>query len=330
MVNISHCTTNEAPQSQKRYWEKIVTETYFPLSLHFKDSPSFSGALNSWDLGLISLSKLESDALLYQRNSQHLEQAEAEESYLVTIPDNDSIDFSQNGRDVGCSPGGFILQRSHLPYQFSYTQPNRLWVLKIPAPLLRSRVGMPERLVSLAFDASQGAGELMTEMVRMVAVRLDQMDQAARQTIGSHLTDLLALAVLDHSPMQSGLTSVQTAHLYRAEKYIRDHIQQPLRPQDIASACGISLRYLHMLFQMRGQSVSSWVQEQRLLFSDTALQQHAHTKSIAQIAYEWGFSSPAAFSQLYKNHFGQSPSEARSQYRARLNQHNDHHFLVDG
>lgn len=239
-MNVHYTTDNEQPQKRKCYWEQAVTDTYFSLNLDFNTKNEFSGELDAWDLGQVSLSRLDSSGLLYQRKDEHLRH-ESKESYLVTIPDVQPISFSQNGREVGCNPGSFILQRSHVPYQLSYIDSNRLWVLKIPASLLSARISFPESLVSLAFNAEDGAGELMVQMVRIVSSRLSNMAPDARQTIGAHLVDLLALAVADASPGQSQLTSVQAAHLCRADKYIRDHIKSLMRPQDIADACGIGI-----------------------------------------------------------------------------------------
>lgn len=314
---IQHSTAITRPIGRQDYWKQVVTQTYFSLDVAFKEKTVFSGNLQAWDLGSVSLSLLESDPLLYQRYRQHLLN-ERDENYLITIPGASTIDFSQSGRQVECKPGGFIMQRSHLPYRFSYSRPNRMWVLKVPVQTLRARIGVPERLVSMVFDASHGAGELMVEMVRLLVPRLQGMDISSRQTVGTHLVDLLGLAVTSASPGHSDLTSVQSAHLYRAERYIRDHIKDNITPQDVADACGISLRYIHTLFQSRNLSVRGWIYEQRLLLSDEALQYQGDARTISEIAYEYGFGSPASFSRLYKNRFGISPSEAREKHRKRL------------
>lgn len=316
-MSLHYTTVNEQPENRKLYWNQAVTNTYFPLSLRFNTDSQFSGALDAWDLGQVSLSRLDSSAVLYQRKDEHLRQ-ESNESYLITIPDIQTICFSQNNREVSCKPGSFILQRSHIPYKLSYSDVNRLWVLKIPASLLGTRISFPENLVTLAFDAEAGAGELMAQMVRMVSDRLTSLSFEARQTVGLHLVDLLALAVAGSSPGPSQLTSVQAAHLCRADKYIRDHVKQVIRPQDIADACGISLRYLHMLFRSRGGSVSSTIQEQRLVLADAVIQHDKTNRSIAEIAYEWGFTSPATFSQKYRQRFGCAPSEAKAKYREQV------------
>lgn len=82
----THYTTiNEQPHRRKSYWEQVVTKTYFSLSVDFNTETQFQGHLCAWDLGPISLSRLDSDGLLYQRKDEHLRH-EHEENYLVTIP----------------------------------------------------------------------------------------------------------------------------------------------------------------------------------------------------------------------------------------------------
>jgi hypothetical protein len=35
------------------------------------------------------------------------------------------------GKEVRCNPGGFIIERSHEPYEFSHAEAADLWVMKV-------------------------------------------------------------------------------------------------------------------------------------------------------------------------------------------------------
>ncbi len=171
------------------------------------------------------------------------------------MPDIAEIRFSQDNQDVTCKPGQFLIERSHLPYEFSHRERAALWVMKVPSALLRSRIPRPERLATLQFDASRSVGALFVDMLRMTAPRLDEMDEAARSLMGAHLVDLLAMAVeADQRVLSGSASSVRNAHLHRAEHFIRSHLRETdLSPQRIADGCGISLRYLHQLFEARAR-----------------------------------------------------------------------------
>ena len=45
---------------------------------------------------------------------------EREECFLITVPELAEIRFEQDGKDVRCRPGAFLIERSHLPYEFSH------------------------------------------------------------------------------------------------------------------------------------------------------------------------------------------------------------------
>lgn len=316
-MRVKYSTTETAPAESKRYWDQAVSQTYFPLELGFRNTAHFSGELEVWTLGDLSISRNASDGMVYRRRQRHLLH-EREESYLITVPELSDIRFEQAGKEVRCKPGAFLVERSHLPYEFSYAEPNSLWVLKVPGAVLRTRIGHPERLASLSFDSTRGVGALFVEMLRHTALRLDEISGTARDMSGKHLLDLLTLSLESDERVlgTAAPSSVQAAHLHRVEYFIRKHLaDSSLSPHDIAEGCGISVRYLHQLFETQGTTVCGWIRHQRLLMCDEALRDASQRKSISEIAYLWGFGDHAQFSRNYKAHFGWTPNDAREKAR---------------
>lgn len=151
-------TTSQTPtHDRSRHWHDAIAKAYFPLDLQFRNAADFSGDLTLWTLGDVSLSRLTSAALQYRRLPHHL-RAEREEQFLVTVPARSDVFFSQCGKDVRCQPGGFILERSHEPYDFSHAEAADLWVMKVDAKTLGGRIRQPDRFCSLQFNAANGAG----------------------------------------------------------------------------------------------------------------------------------------------------------------------------
>lgn len=311
-MRVSYSTAAAVPAVRKQLWDEAVSRTYFPLELTFHAAPRFSGELDVWALGKLSISRNVSDGLLYRRHERHLLH-EREENYLITVPEQSEIRFKQDGKEVQCRPGAFLIERSHLPYDFSYAEANALWVLKVPSATLRARIRQPERLATLCFDSTRGVGALFVDMIRLVAARVDEMDETACELTGRQIVDLLACAVeSDDRLLTSGSSSVRSAHLYRVDRFIRANLASgSLSPQTIAQGCGISVRYLHQLFEAEGATVGTWIRRQRLLRADEALRDPASRKSISEIAYEWGFSDQAQFSRHYRAAFGCTPSDTR-------------------
>ena len=124
-MRTTYATTDIPPHSRRQFWQEIVSKTYFPLDLSFAGGSDFRGSLGAWSLGPVSVSRNVSDGLLYKRHERHL-LSEREECYLITVPELAEIRFEQDGKDVRCRPGAFLIERSHLPYEFSHRDPAAL------------------------------------------------------------------------------------------------------------------------------------------------------------------------------------------------------------
>lgn len=311
-------TQNVFASQRREFWQDVICKTYFPLDIAFAGGGDFKGGIGAWALGPLALSRNISDGLLYRRRQRHLV-AEREESFLVTVPELAEIRFEQDGKDVVCRPGAFLIERSHLPYEFSHREPAALWVLKIPSAVLRSRIDRPERLATLQFDATRSVGAMFVDVLRLTGERLDEMDDAARVLMGRQLLDLLSLAIEGDERVLAGRSStVRNAHMHRCEGFIRTRLADVrLTPQMIADGCAISLRYLHQIFEAEGVTVCAYIRNQRLLASDAMLKDLACRKSLSEIAYQWGFGDQAQFSRHYRAKYGCTPSEARATVRAK-------------
>ena len=108
-------------------------------------------------LGDISLSRLRTEPVQYERQKHHISST-TEEQYLITIPLRAPVEFRQLGREVRCDPGGFLLERGDEPYRFSYGSGNDLCVLKVAKSQLSERLRDPDRFCALVFDGRAGLG----------------------------------------------------------------------------------------------------------------------------------------------------------------------------
>jgi AraC-like DNA-binding protein len=316
-LSVRYETAGIAPGERSRFWHEAVAQAYFPLDLTYRDTDRFEGSLELWDLGEVSLSRLVTDGITYARHAEHLRK-DPEEHFLITVPENAAIRFRQDGMDVACRPGSFVVERSHLPYEFSDPDANALWVLRVPTSLMCQRLSLPDRFASLGFDCAQGAGRLFVDMLRLVPETVEAIHPSGREVLGRQLIELLALTFdNDARILESRQASVKQAHLRRIEHHLRQNLTSSrLSPQSVADACGLSVRYLHQLFQEKGLSLGQWVREQRLLRCDEALRDPRGRRTIAEIAHFWGFGDQAQLSRHYKARFGQSPSDTRQQSRA--------------
>lgn len=294
-------------------WQRRVSDTFFPLDIDLEDEDRFSGKLDSWQLGVVGLSQMRCDGVLYRRHKRHF-LSETDSSVLITIPKIGDVGFSQAKRQTTCSPGSFLVERGDSPYEFWHSKTNELFVLKIPSDSLRARVGSTDRLGALSFDATQGVAGYFLDVVKSTASVVDTLDERARNTIGKHILELLCLSIQgDERILDSNTSTIRAAHLHRAEQFIRNNLDNPdLSPGGVAAACNVSQRYLQKLFADVDRSILGFIREKRLTRCYEDLRSPNSSMTVAEIAFRWGFSDPSQFNKAYRARFGCTPTETRN------------------
>lgn len=109
--------------------------------------------------------------------------------------------------------------------------------------------------------------------------------------------------------------SASVAAVKVLEDYIQANWNRPLTVEDIAAACGVSVRSVFARFkQHRGIAPLTYLRELRL---DRArhLLLHDQEDSVISIAMTCGFSSFGHFARRYRERFGELPSTTRARGR---------------
>ena len=295
-------------------WAQAITSTYFPLSLEFAPSASFSGSLQVWETATtpLTLSRLRSTQLGYSRNQSQIS-ADREACYLVTVPRLSEVHFEQDGQELHCRPGGFIFERGDAPYRFHYANDNDLWVFKLPERALHGQLRGIERYTRLCFDARRALGRIFVDQLAMCAARFDECDEAVRRMLLEQALVTLLLALRDDERvLGSESSNLAAMHLQRIEHCIEAQLANPgLTPLLIAAACGLSVRYLHKLFKHTPYSFCEWIRLRRLETVNRSLHDPNCKLSIGELAMRWGFSDQTQFTRSFRQHFGYTASEVR-------------------
>jgi AraC-like DNA-binding protein len=106
-----------------------------------------------------------------------------------------------------------------------------------------------------------------------------------------------------------GQRALRVARLSLARRLITRHLSQAsLSPALIADMLGVSVRYMHMLFEGTGKSFSQTVTAQRIRLSGQLLRE-APGRPIAEIARACGFESLATFYRVFHATTGMAPGD---------------------
>ncbi len=100
------------------------------------------------------------------------------------------------------------------------------------------------------------------------------------------------------------------SRLMFARDYIHHHYRSPIRLQNLARETGISAYHFSRLFRACFQKSPQQLQTE-LRMKEALKWLAVEEVSFSEIAYRLGYSDLAAFSNQFKKHFGEPPSEMR-------------------
>lgn len=154
-------------------------------------------------------------------------------------------------------------------------------------------------------------------------VNAHAMQAPARDTVLKGL--LLSLLGLFRNLVEAGAGRLNSdiGKVFQAKCLVRERFGHPeLNVQHIAEQLGCSADYLSHLFHTETKErLIHYIQRIRIDGATSALD--TGTRTISEIAYACGFSDPAYFARVFKQHKGITPQEHRARLEAQRQQAED-------
>lgn len=300
----------------KRYnaWRDAICDSYVHVDVDATRPEDYQGFIREERFGDVVLTDILVSEQSIKRNSQHISRLD-KDCYYLQFVHHGRVNVLQRGdTHVSNAARGAIFYATE-PYELEVVGEVRSLYLEIPKDNFAQRFPGQQIPVSATINSTQGMGRIAAEFCTMLATEGPRLGDDDRVHLGDQLLDLLAFTLLSSDgdiPGSEG--SVQQARLRSIQQWIEIHIGNPtLSLEKIAGANGISLRYLHLLFQPCEMSASEWIWNRRLQLCYDAITK-VDGRSITTIAYDHGFNSSAHFSTLFRRKYGLSPRDlARSQ-----------------
>lgn len=122
---------------------------------------------------------------------------------------------------------------------------------------------------------------------------------------------LVDIITLLHQPAKDqSIQRLSPDNKKRLEKYIAEHLNQPLDLETLAGTTGLSkYHFLRAFKEDYGQTPMAAIRERRLKAAYSLL--IASNTPVTEIAHKLGFSDHSHLSSAFKSQFGQSPSKLR-------------------
>jgi AraC-like DNA-binding protein len=203
--------------------------------------------------------------------------------------------------------GDLVIWNSAQPTEFEIAQRVHQATVYLPSSELLERLPSGTVLLGCQLEAARGIGAVLYAHIQALVAQFAYLGSIDAHAVKRATLELVAGAAVDR--LRLAPTSLSAQHLQRLQRYILEHIHDAgLSPAQIAQANGLSTRYLHLLFEATGETVSSWLQRQRLEHCRDALTNDAFaTRNIAEVAHYFGFKDSSHFSRVFKQRYGQTP-----------------------
>jgi AraC family transcriptional regulator, positive regulator of tynA and feaB len=157
---------------------------------------------------------------------------------------------------------------------------------------------------------------LVSDFLALITTHSESVASTAG-VLAEQALDLFASALVRAADSSGALvSSARFLVSTRLRAAIHRRISDPsLTPSDVAAAAGVSVRYANAVLIHEQTSVARLIQTERLERCRRALSDRRLAyRTIADIAYGWGFSDMTHFGRRFKTAYGQLPSEYRRQH----------------
>lgn len=271
----------------------------------------FFARVDSFLLDDIAINHCRLGAQTFQRDAARIAR-DGIDHYQLHVFLRGSVEMRCGGRAVSAETGDFV-NLDHGETFASRTTDYEILNLFIPrrrlAPLLHS----PDHTHGVVFDSLNGAGRLLRDYAVALnraasEITLEQAPLAAEALVQLGAMALNGVRIDERDPP----ARADHALLLKAQLFIKDRLKEPeLGPGLVAEGLGLSRARLYRVFAPCG-GVAEYIREMRLRRAFTDLLAPGRLDlQIGQIAWQWGFKSPAHFSRAFKARFGTWPREIR-------------------
>jgi AraC-like DNA-binding protein len=165
-------------------------------------------------------------------------------------------------------------------------------------------------------DLGQGYGQSLQHYALSAMTDLEQEAPLLNPITASLFEQFVMVGMLLAHPhnysekLNRGPCSVGPRDVKRAIEYIEANLDEPIGFTDIAAASGIPGRTLSQHFRrFRATTPMRYLRDARLDKVHETLRKAEPEESIMSIAGNWGFSHMGRFAAVYRERFGESPSE---------------------
>jgi AraC-like DNA-binding protein len=308
---------NESASQNKNSGEVklIVENAHVKVATEVRGKPVRNFSCRELPLAKLELFDIVTDPVAIYRRQEDID-SDGVDHYLLATQVKGSVLVNQGEADFTQHPGDLSILEAGTPYSVIHTQNSHRLILHIPQDVYQERIlsHAKDRKFRPRLLANGGLATIIHEMLKTLAFEAEKLGRSEQYTMAEcmlELTSSVLRSEVDHDYEQQH--AKQSALFRRILEFMESNYTDcELTPEKVADANGISVRYLHSLFNQAGLTVSKWIWDRRLKATrEDLLDPNLSHMRVSQIAFQRGFNDPAHFSRAFKSRFDISPSKLR-------------------
>ncbi|MBR0713680.1 helix-turn-helix domain-containing protein [Bradyrhizobium liaoningense] len=308
--------TEELPdRDQFAYWREVLCEAFVTLR---PERPGAQGAarfpsrVTAYPLSTINVTTVQSKAHHVIRGDAEIRRA-SQEVYFVNLQLSGRCRYETEGRETIVGPNQFAVVDSTRPYFLDFMDDWNVFSFRIPRHMLRPLLQKPDCSTGICVSDKHALGEITVGFLKSIAMQRGDLPAQAVETLAGDLVNLTALALGATEEARMGQPQSVRRGLFSAiMKFVETNLADPqLAASSVAAHFGISVRYLHRVFEESDKSFGQVVLERRLVRCAGDLEASDQSR-ISDVAFRWGFRDISHFNRSFRQRFGFSPREYRS------------------
>jgi AraC family transcriptional regulator, positive regulator of tynA and feaB len=302
-------TTAVATDEQFAYWSDVLGAAFCRVTMVRPDEGAFTGQVDVAAVGPVDVATITSQAQAVRRTDADVRR-QAGDAFFLNMTLRGSSTFTQGGRTGRLGPGDFALVDGAQPFDFEFDGPFEQVSLTVPHDLLAPHLASPASATAVAVRGDRGLGAVASNTLAGLSRGAGGIDRGASRPLAERVAGLVGLSLGAAATKNVGPLALTQLALDEVDRSLAD---PTLSPAIVAERVGVSTRYLHRLFEDRGQSFGRHLLARRLARCRAALTDPGLADmTVGEIAWSNGFTDPSYLARAYRRRYGVSPTQDRA------------------
>tara|TARA_R110002049_G_scaffold305138_2_gene501366 strand:+ start:1529 stop:2569 length:1041 start_codon:yes stop_codon:yes gene_type:complete len=307
-------TADQSPSHRQEWLKEIIGKQYANVDISpLNDIQLFNEmAIYPWRHGM-RLSPIKSHAIKLKRLSNEPTEV-VQDCYFAVVLTSGKYTLEQGGREVSLQVGDMTLYDATEPHSIIMPETSSKILISIPRTMLNQRIYNVGKLTAKNIPAKSGIGAVASSFIQNTVHQLNELEQAQFLEMSDPILDMLTLSLNQLNISSIHLSDHKYLTLMRVKQFINKHGEYAdLNPEMISNGVGLSVRYINNLFNAEDTSLMRFLTQHRLGLAKRRLSNHLLIhKTITELAMQSGFNNMAHFSRIFKQQYGMSPRQYRT------------------